>query len=56
MLNQSILGALYRCWLGSGTFALLRRVWYALTGVLKGEADPDRAKEERLREKYEIAD
>jgi prevent-host-death family protein len=28
----------------------------ALTGVLKGEADPDRAKEERLREKYEIAD
>ena len=28
----------------------------ALTGVLKVDADPDRAKEERLREKYEIAD
>ena len=28
----------------------------ALTGILKGEADPEREKEERLREKYEIAD
>ncbi len=28
----------------------------ALTGILKGNADPDKAKEERLREKYEIAD
>ena len=28
----------------------------ALTGILKGEIDPERAKEKRLREKYEIAD
>lgn len=28
----------------------------SLTGVLKGSCDPDEAKAERLKEKYEIAD
>ena len=28
----------------------------SLTGILKGEMDIDQAKEERLREKYEITD
>ena len=28
----------------------------SLTGILKGDYDPDQAKEEKLREKYEIAD
>ena len=28
----------------------------SLTGILKGDTDLDRAKEERLKERYEIAD
>ena len=28
----------------------------SLTGILKGDADPDRAREEELAQKYEIAD
>ncbi|MBO4317845.1 MAG: type II toxin-antitoxin system prevent-host-death family antitoxin [Mailhella sp.] len=28
----------------------------SLTGILKGDADPDRAREESLREKYALAD
>ena len=28
----------------------------SLTGILKGDVDMDRAKEERMREKYEITD
>ena len=28
----------------------------SLTGILKGDADPDRAREEGLREKYALAD
>ena len=28
----------------------------SLTGILKGDADPEQAKEERLKEKYECAD
>ena len=28
----------------------------SLTGILKGDHDPDRARTERLREKYEAAD
>lgn len=28
----------------------------SLTGILSGSADPDRAREERLKEKYESAD
>ena len=28
----------------------------SLTGILKGDVDPEQAKEERLREKYETAD
>ena len=34
MLNGSILGALYRCWLSSGVLALLRRkMFFALVAL-----------------------
>ena len=36
MLNGSILGTLYRFWLGSTVFALLRRLWHACSGVIAG--------------------
>ena len=36
MLNDSVLGAVYRCWLGSRCFALLQCVYAAVAGQLRG--------------------
>ena len=36
MLNESILGAAYRCWLDSWVFSLLRRFWRFLCRLAKG--------------------
>ena len=36
MLNGSILGALYRCWLSSGVLALLQRLWRPIAAAFRG--------------------
>ena len=36
MLNGSILGALYRCWLSSGILALLQKIWRPIAAAFRG--------------------